>query len=142
MGIVEEEGVISQIFYTKKQDCVAFEEKETLIIHQTAKQLFEYFEQKRRSFDFPFILHGTNFQKAVWEALLSIPYGETRSYKEIAIMIGLPKASRAVGMANQKNPLMIVFPCHRVIGSNGDLTGYAGGLCIKRYILSLEKANV
>lgn len=86
-------------------------------------------------------LKGTEFQKKVWKQLTYIPYGETRTYKEIAVAIGNPKASRAVGMANNKNPITIVVPCHRVVGSNGKMVGYAGGLDMKKKLLDLEKRN-
>ncbi len=104
-------------------------------------QLTEYFLGKRKSFTFPIEMQGTDFQKRVWQALYDIPYGETRSYQEIAIAIGNPKACRAVGMANNKNPIAIVVPCHRVIGANGSLVGYAGGLLMKTALLELEKKN-
>lgn len=103
-----------------------------------AKQLEEYFAGKRKHFDLPLHPIGTDFQKAVWHGLLSIPYGETRNYKQMAQMIGHPTASRAVGMANNKNPILIVIPCHRVVGSDGSPKGYSGGLEIKRRILELE----
>lgn len=102
------------------------------------KQLDEYFQKKRRVFEIPVDLYGTPFQKRVWRQLQSIPYGEVRTYKEIASEIGSPKAVRAVGGANNKNPLSIIIPCHRVIGSNGSLVGYGGGLHIKEYLLTLE----
>ena len=102
------------------------------------KQISEYLHGQRQNFDFPYELHGTEFQKKVWEALRQIPYGETRTYKDIATVVGNPKASRAVGMANHKNPLMIVVPCHRVIGTGGKLVGYAGGLDVKKALLDLE----
>lgn len=102
-------------------------------------QLQEYLSGKRKSFEFPYELHGTPFQKKVWNALSEIPYGETRTYGEIAKAVGNPKACRAVGMANHNNPMTIVVPCHRVIGANGKLTGYGGGLDMKEYLLELEK---
>lgn len=102
------------------------------------RQLDEYFAGTRRTFDFPYRLHGTPFQQAVWAALREIPYGQTRSYRDIAEAIGHPKAFRAVGMANHANPLFIVIPCHRVIGADGALTGYGGGLEMKRALLALE----
>lgn len=109
---------------------------------KTAKQLREYFEGKRKEFDIPLSLKGTEFQKNVWEALNQIPYGQTRSYKEIAATIGNERASRAIGMANNKNPCLIVIPCHRVIGSNKALVGYALGLDIKEKLLNLEKLGI
>lgn len=106
---------------------------------EAAGQLEEYFLGKRRVFDFPIsFATGTEFQRIVWNYLLTIPYGETRSYKQVAEAIGRPKAYRAVGMANNKNPLMIVVPCHRVIGADKSLTGYAGGLELKKRLLQLE----
>ena len=105
------------------------------------KELEEYFQGKRKEFTVPCRPEGTDFQKRVWEALTRIPYGETRTYKEIAVEAGNPKASRAVGMANNKNPVPIIIPCHRVIGSDGKLTGYAGGLGVKEFLLNLEREN-
>jgi O-6-methylguanine DNA methyltransferase len=102
------------------------------------RQLAEYLEGKRRVFDLPLRLEGSDFQKAVWEAVARIPYGQTASYGEIALIVGRPKASRAVGAANGANPIPIVIPCHRVIGSDGSLTGYGGGLALKSRFLALE----
>lgn len=104
-------------------------------------QIMEYLNGKRTLFNFVYELEGTEFQKKVWKQLTYIPYGETRTYKEIAVAIGNPKASRAVGMANNKNPITIVVPCHRVVGSNGKMVGYAGGLDMKKELLDLEKRN-
>ena len=115
--------------------------KESKIIKEAYKQLTEYFEGKRKKFDLPLKIEGTPFRVKVWKALLNIPYGETRSYKQIAIEIGNSKASRAVGMANNKNPIPIIIPCHRVIGSNGELIGYASGTNIKKILLDIEKAS-
>jgi methylated-DNA-[protein]-cysteine S-methyltransferase len=102
-------------------------------------QIHEYFTQQRKTFDIPIDLHGSEFQKQVWDGLRQIPYGETYSYKDVATMIGSPKAVRAIGNANNKNPLPIVLPCHRVIGSNGALVGYGGGLDKKEILLNLEQ---
>ncbi len=102
------------------------------------QQLDEYFAGKRRDFDLPLDMQGTPFQLKVWEALLTIPFGETVTYGEQAQRIGQPKASRAVGMANGRNPVSIIVPCHRVIGKNGTLTGYGGGIAMKRFLLDLE----
>ncbi len=104
-------------------------------------QLLEYFDGKRKTFDVPFELNGTDFQKKVWSALTRIPYGETRSYKDIAIAVGNHKASRAIGMANNKNPITVIVPCHRVIGASGKLVGYAGGLSMKEFLLKMEGEN-
>jgi O-6-methylguanine DNA methyltransferase len=103
-------------------------------------ELTEYFAGHRRSFTFPLDLRGTDFQLACWRALLAIPYGETRTYADIARAVGQPKGFRAVGMANNRNPVAIVVPCHRVIASDGTLCGYGGGLDIKRRLLELEGA--
>ena len=102
-------------------------------------QVKEYFDGTRKTFDFPYELSGTDFEKRVWQALCDIPYGETCSYKDIAVAIKNPKASRAVGMANNKNPITIAIPCHRVIGSGGKLVGYAGGIEMKKAMLDLEQ---
>lgn len=104
-------------------------------------QLQEYFDGERTSFDFPMELVGTDFQRAVWAALCEIPYGETWSYGELAARLGKPGAARAVGLANGRNPIPIVVPCHRVIGADGSLTGYGGGLDRKRVLLDLEQAR-
>jgi methylated-DNA-[protein]-cysteine S-methyltransferase len=109
--------------------------------HQTVEQLTEYFEGKRTQFDLPLDVEGTPFQKAVWTQLLRIPYGETRTYGEIAKAIGRPGAARAVGMANHENPIAVVIPCHRVIGRDGSLTGYAGGVHLKAQLLSIERRH-
>lgn len=109
---------------------------------EAARQLEAYFSGELKSFDLELAPEGTDFQKSVWKALCEIPYGETRTYKEIAVSIGLPRAYRAVGLANNRNPIAIVVPCHRVIGSNGKLTGYASGLDIKEFLLMLEKDNL
>ena len=109
--------------------------------HQTVEQLTEYFEGKRTQFDLPLDVEGTPFQKAVWSELLRIPYGETRTYGEIAKAVGRPGAARAVGMANHENPIAVVIPCHRVIGRDGSLTGYAGGVQLKAQLLSIERRH-
>jgi methylated-DNA-[protein]-cysteine S-methyltransferase len=108
------------------------------VLRETARQLNDYFAGKRQGFSLQFDVAGTGFQKEVWQALATIPFGETRTYGEIARQIGRPKAIRAVGAANGRNPLSIVVPCHRVIGSNGKLTGFAGGLDTKAALLKLE----
>jgi methylated-DNA-[protein]-cysteine S-methyltransferase len=109
------------------------------LLKKAATQFVEYFGGKRKAFDLPLTLQGTDFQISVWKALQSIPAGETRSYKDVAALIGNPKACRAVGMANNRNPIAIIVPCHRVIGADGSLTGYASGLPIKQQLLDLEK---
>lgn len=107
-------------------------------LSEVKNQLIDYFTGKRKVFDLSLDIYGTSFQKLVWENLLNIPYGEVRSYKDIAAIINSPKSVRAVGGANQNNPLPIIMPCHRVIGSNGNLVGYAGGIDVKRSLLELE----
>lgn len=111
------------------------------VLLETERQLNDYFAGKLETFSLKLDFIGTEFQKKVWEALLTIPYGETRSYGQIAKQIGNPKAVRAVGAANGNNPISIIAPCHRVIGSNGKLTGFAGGLEIKACLLGLESKN-
>jgi len=111
------------------------------VLAETESQLGDYFAGRRESFSLPLDFRGTLFQKAVWQALLTIPFGETRSYGEIARQIGRPSASRAVGAANGRNPISIVAPCHRVLGSNGALTGFAGGLAAKDYLLDHERRH-
>ncbi len=110
-----------------------------IILRNAQTQLDEYFEGKRASFEIPLDAEGTEFQKKVWRRLSQIPYGQTKSYKDIAIELQAPKACRAVGSANGKNPLMIVIPCHRVIASDGTLGGYSGGLDLKIKLLELEQ---
>lgn len=129
----------------KKLDSSSFDsitnktlEKKSFLTDTVYSQINEYLDGSRKTFNFPYELRGTEFQKKVWTELCKIPYGETRTYKDIAVAIGNPKASRAVGMANNKNPIIIAVPCHRVIGANGSLTGYAGGLGMKAALLSLE----
>ncbi|HTS64290.1 MAG TPA: methylated-DNA--[protein]-cysteine S-methyltransferase [Candidatus Acidoferrales bacterium] len=110
------------------------------LLREAARQLRAYFGGKLREFDIPLNMQGTPFQKKVWEQLVQIPYGETRSYSQVAVAVGAPKAVRAVGAANGSNPVPIIVPCHRVIGSGGDLTGYGGGLPLKKRLLELEGA--
>lgn len=143
------DSVIGKIYIAEKDNCICnvsfgtlnYKEKETYLIKKTYSQLKEYFAGNRKIFDIPISANGTEFQIKVWKELQKIPYGKIRTYKEIAENIGNKNASRAVGMANNKNPIAIIIPCHRVIGSNGDLTGYAGGIKLKQYLLNLEKQN-
>lgn len=114
-------------------------EFETELIKKTKEQLLEYFFHKRTNFDIQILLIGSDFQKKVWNTLIKIPYGETTSYKSIAEKINNPNASRAVGNANNKNPISIIVPCHRVIGIDKKLVGYAGGLEIKKFLLNIEQ---
>lgn len=115
------------------------EDRQHPMLLRVKKQLEEYFAGQRQQFDLPLDFQGTDFQQQVWQALLSIPYGEKRSYKDIAVQIGNEKAVRAVGAANGRNPISIIAPCHRVIGSSGALVGFAGGLDKKQILLSLEQ---
>lgn len=112
---------------------------DTPLLRQAERELEEYFAGRRRSFTLPLAPAGTAFQRAVWEALREIPYGQTCSYQQIARRIGRPAACRAVGMANHRNPIPILIPCHRVVGADGSLTGYAGGLAVKSRLLELEQ---
>lgn len=111
------------------------------LTNRTANELQEYLAGKRTAFDIPLAPAGTEFQRAVWKALQNIPYGQTRSYADIAAVVGNPKATRAVGSANNRNPIAVLIPCHRVVGANGKLTGYAGGLALKQRLLDLERAH-
>jgi len=141
LTVAEEDGFITGIFFDSDSRAAAPRTEETPLIKRAAEQLYEYFKGERRIFDLPVKPAGTEFQKKVWGAVSRIPYGETRTYKEIAIEAGNALASRAVGMANHHNHIVIVIPCHRVIGHNGALTGYGGGLDVKKYLLELEKAG-
>lgn len=136
--LVATETHLINIQFTQPQKALL---QTTELLSMATIQLDEYFQGKRTTFSLPFKLTGTPFQLAVWKELQNIPYGQTTSYKEIAQKINKPKAYRAVGMANNKNPLPIITPCHRVIGSNGKLIGYAGGLKLKNYLLELEKSH-
>lgn len=117
------------------------EEPGQKVLVETEKQLTEYFAGERREFELPLDMRGTQFQKDVWDALVGIPFGETRSYGDLARQLGNPAASRAVGAANGKNPISIVVPCHRVIGSSGKLTGFAGGMDVKALLLAMERGE-
>ena len=118
------------------------EDSDQPVLVETERQLREYFARKRQSFSLPLDMRGTRFQTQVWEALLAIPFGETRSYGQLANQLGNPRATRAVGAANGRNPISIVVPCHRVIGFSGKLTGFAGGLTAKAHLLRLEGARL
>lgn len=136
--LVATETHLINIQFTQPQKALL---QTTELLSMATIQLDEYFQGKRTTFSLPFKLTGTPFQLAVWKELQNIPYGQTTSYKEIAQKMNKPKAYRAVGMANNKNPLPIIIPCHRVIGSNGKLIGYAGGLKLKNYLLELEQSH-
>ena len=140
IGIRDNNNAITEVFYSKSK--INDHLKETPLIRECFNQLKEYFQGTRREFTIPIEAEGSEFQKKVWKALLDIPYGQTRTYKEIAIAIGNEKACRAVGMANNRNPISIIIPCHRVIGANGKLVGYGGGLDIKEKLLNIEKIDI
>ncbi|MDY5730130.1 MAG: methylated-DNA--[protein]-cysteine S-methyltransferase [Eubacteriales bacterium] len=136
--ICYKENVLFGVDYCAAQTT---EGKRSAFSDRVFTQLSEYLQGKRKHFSVPIALQGTEFQQKVWTALQAIPYGETRSYKEIAQAIGKPLACRAVGHANNQNPISIIVPCHRVIGANGKLVGYAGGLEIKQALLQLEREH-
>ena len=142
--VADERGLAAILWENDKPDRVRLgalnEKPDHPVLVETERQLGEYFAGNRRTFDVPLSFAGTDFQKRVWAALLAIPFGETRSYGEIADQLGAPGASRAVGAANGRNPISIIAPCHRVVGSNGKLTGFAGGLEAKAFLLDLERA--
>ncbi len=136
-------GILNLTIENDIVTCISFADNLTNVPHTpfgiaVFDQIDAYLSGTITNFDFEYTLVGTNFQQKVWQAVSQIPYGETASYKEIATAIGNPNASRAVGLANNKNPIPLVIPCHRVIGTNGKLVGYAGGLEAKRYLLEVE----
>ena len=139
--IIESNGsAITGVKTEKNAKPIGIKEASTLT-DITGMQLDEYFAGKRKKFDVPVDPQGTEFQRSVWKALQEIPYGKTRTYKQIAQAIGNLKACRAVGMANNKNPIWIIIPCHRVIGTDGSLTGYGGGMEMKKRLLNIERNN-
>lgn len=149
MTLVEEDGRLTMAEFGARTDDAdndhadhAWTREESPILRRAWEQLREYFTGRRRDFDVPLAPRGTEFQRMVWEALRAIPYGETRSYGQIAAAVGRPRACRAVGLANNRNPIAIIVPCHRVIGADGSLTGYAAGLPIKAGLLDLERTGV
>ena len=142
LGLMDDGQGLSRVFLRRKGVKCDFPEGETPLTGQAALELDEYFSGRRKTFTVPLSPHGTEFQLAVWKALRDIPYGQTRTYGEIAAAVGRPRAARAVGMANHDNPLLIFTPCHRVVGKNGALTGFACGLEVKRRLLELEGTHV
>ncbi|EPR12147.1 methylated-DNA--[protein]-cysteine S-methyltransferase [Ruminiclostridium papyrosolvens] len=154
IGIAEEDNRITNVFFETDYNKEAvfngdkflqqsgFYLNETALLREAGNQLDEYLKGKRIAFDLPLAPKGTDFMKTVWNCLNTIPYGDTKSYKQIAEAAGNPKACRAVGMANNKNPIPIFIPCHRVVGANGSLTGYRGGLEIKQKLLEIEKRKI
>lgn len=141
--VASEEGLAAILWQNDRPERVPLgemvEEPEHKVLVKTERQLTEYFAGERREFDLPLDMRGTPFQKEVWDALLGIPFGETKSYGDLAKQLGNPGAGRAVGAANGRNPISIVVPCHRVIGSSGKLTGFAGGLNVKARLLEMER---
>lgn len=136
--IAEEDGALRYLT-TLTVPCLADADRvETPLIRKAAQQLTEYLDGKRKTFHLPLCIKGTRFQQMVWKALCTIPYGHTRTYKQIAESIGRPRSYRAVGRANHANPLLLVVPCHRIIGANGKLVGYAAGIEKKEFLLRLE----
>ena len=129
---------ICEIRLLKPEDGISTANEKTPLLDQAAKELEEYFAGRRKTFDLPLSASGTAFERTVWQALTDIPFGETRTYGQLAARIGRPKSARAVGGACARNPLLIVVPCHRVIGSSGALTGFAAGMDAKRILLTLE----
>ena len=146
IGIAADENHITNLFFEYEIENIKKDKnyilRETFLIKKASEQLFEYLEGKRKNFELPLLKDGTDFQISVWNELIKIPYGETRSYKDIAVAINNEKAVRAVGMANNRNKISIFIPCHRVIGSDKKLVGYGGGLEIKKFLLNLEKINL
>ncbi|HNX29294.1 MAG TPA: methylated-DNA--[protein]-cysteine S-methyltransferase [Syntrophomonadaceae bacterium] len=141
IGIADNGQAITNVFFAQETASLNIEKNETRLINNAAGQIREYLAGKRRIFDLPLKAEGTEFQRKVWQALLRIPYGETSSYQQIAEQIGNDNACRAVGMANNHNPIAIIIPCHRVIGKNGKLVGYGGELAIKARLLEIEKGH-
>lgn len=143
IGIGEKNGAIVRVTFGRELGGLPpdFEMVETPLLKLAAVEILEYLAGKRKEFDVPLAPEGTPFQKSVWNALQTIPYGETATYGEIAAAVGNPKAARAIGRANHDNPIAILIPCHRVVGANGKLTGYAAGLEIKSALLAIEKEN-
>ena len=135
LTLTEEDGALIRLDFGKKGQAGP----ETPLLAEARNQLEQYFSGSLRRFTLPLQPKGTPFQQKVWAALLQIPWGETRTYCQVAAMIGQPKACRAVGMANNRNPVAVIIPCHRVLGKDGKLVGYAGGLSVKQGLLALEQ---
>ncbi|MEU5399963.1 methylated-DNA--[protein]-cysteine S-methyltransferase [Streptomyces sp. NPDC005963] len=144
LTLVATDGVLSGLYMTEQRHRPAqetFGERDDEPFAETIRQLEAYFARELTEFDLPMHLNGTPFQRSVWQRLLAIPYGQTRTYGELAEELGNANASRAVGLANGKNPVGIIVPCHRVIGSTGNLTGYGGGLGRKQQLLNFESGT-
>ena len=141
LEIVEQGGMLRELHFRSSKETPPSETPLSPVLKLCFLELEEYFQGRRQRFTMPLYLHGTPFQIKVWQALRKIPYGETRSYQDIAVAIDNPRALRAVGGANNKNPLAIIIPCHRVIGKDGSLTGFGGGLAVKEWLLEHEKRH-
>ncbi|MFF8653582.1 methylated-DNA--[protein]-cysteine S-methyltransferase [Streptomyces huasconensis] len=145
LTLVATDGVLSGLYMSDQRHRPAqetFGERDPAPFGEAISQLEAYFAGELKEFDLPLRLDGTPFQRLVWDELLRIPYGEIRTYGELAELLGKPGASRAVGLANGKNPISVIVPCHRVVGANGNLTGYGGGLDRKKQLLAFEGAGV
>lgn len=140
--ISDDGKAITHVLFAGEKLPVGAAKRESPLIVRAAGQLREYLAGKRRTFDLPLSPCGTDFQRAVWRVLLEIPYGGTKSYRWVAERVGRPRAFRAVGGANNRNPIAVVVPCHRVIGADGSLVGYGGGLSIKEFLLELERRTL
>lgn len=139
LTIREEEKKLTKLFWEANSVQTMKNELHSDFLYEVYTQVNEYLTGRRKQFDVPLKYQGTQFQQSVWQELQKIPYGETRSYQEIAAVIGNEKAVRAVGQANNKNPILLIIPCHRVIHKRGDISGFACGVEVKRYLLELEK---
>ncbi len=141
VAIAEKDGKVTNLYFSGEHIPPEMQREETGTLKKAAEQLQEYLQGRRTVFDVPLAPEGTAFQKQVWEALVKIPYGATSSYGKLAGDIGRPGAARAVGLANNRNPIPVIIPCHRVIGADGSLVGYGGGLPMKEKLLALEKGK-
>ncbi len=141
LAIAETDGSITHVFFEGERPSMDAEEMETPILKEAARQLRQYLSGTVSEFSLPLAPEGTDYMRRVWAELQKIPYAKTASYAEIAAAVGNPKAARAVGMANNRNPIPIFIPCHRVVGRNGNLIGYRGGLAVKEKLLNLEKQH-
>ena len=137
----EKEGAVTHLYLNPAGAVLPAEERETPLLAEAMRQLAEYFAGERREFELPLAPEGTPFMRWVWAELVKVPYGATATYGEIAERIGNPGGSRAVGLANNRNPIAIIIPCHRIIGSSGKLVGYAGGVELKERLLALESGS-
>lgn len=142
IGIAEKRGEICAVYFESERVPAEAETARSPLVSEAFRQLEAYFSGHLKVFELPLAPEGTAFQRRVWSVLETIPYGATASYKEVAGQVGKPKATRAVGLANNRNPIPIFIPCHRVIGADGSLVGYGGGLEIKRFLLGLEARHV